>query len=637
MKKFTSMLVLCLVFVCLYSTRGYAQQNLPFWQTAGNSNPTGAFLGTLNNEPLIFKTNSTVRLRIKANGDVLVKSLENLGTGFVTFDNDGKLIPKLFNGGIDEVLTATGTFQSLSILNGWKKTNANDLVSYNVANIGIGTNTPTEKLSVVGNIYNDGFLLTRGISIIGRAQGENFVSDTMHTSIMLMDTLSKIEGETRIVGSASVTEKLGIGTKYPTEALEIVGNSRISGNSSVSGTISGNLVAGNQLKMSPISANSLLTTDASGLLTAVSLTNLQNNMYLPDPNFVSCDPSLSPIWNNAPGKMFINDMCAFVGIGTPLPQYNLDVIGTAHISGLLKIGNSSLFLGSTTTPTGTTNNIYSSNGDLLIQCQPGNTTTVLNNNNTGDVAIGTATTFAKLQVYGGLLNGINEGKTGMWVEIKDQQNIMNTIFSSGSRSIRFFNNLAAGGYNATTHDGDAAIIWTDGNSSDDHNATSGLTIAPYGFGPSLGIRITNEGKIEAQDFLINGISLSGLATNPTQWVTGGSGINYPSGNVGIGTASTGSFKLAVEGKVGARDFYVIDTGAWPDYVFSKNYVLTDLSELKEFISKNKHLPGFKNADEIEKPEQHAVGEIQRLQQEKIEELYLYVIQLKEEIETLKKK
>ncbi|MBN8787702.1 MAG: hypothetical protein J0I84_11485 [Terrimonas sp.] len=45
------------------------------------------------------------------------------------------------------------------------------------------------------------------------------------------------------------------------------------------------------------------------------------------------------------------------------------------------------------------------------------------------------------------------------------------------------------------------------------------------------------------------------------------------GNVGIGTTNPGTFKLAVEGKIGAREIRVTATNPWPDYVFKPHYNL----------------------------------------------------------------
>ncbi len=75
--------------------------------------------------------------------------------------------------------------------------------------------------------------------------------------------------------------------------------------------------------------------------------------------------------------------------------------------------------------------------------------------------------------------------------------------------------------------------------------------------------------------------------------------------------------------------------SWPDYVFSPNYRLNDLYELEKFIQSNNHLPNIPAAAEIEKNGLET-GEMQRLMMEKIEELTLYIIDLKKELDSLKK-
>jgi len=108
------------------------------------------------------------------------------------------------------------------------------------------------------------------------------------------------------------------------------------------------------------------------------------------------------------------------------------------------------------------------------------------------------------------------------------------------------------------------------------------------------------------------------------------------GLIGIGTLGTtlppvsSNYKLIVNGKVGFREAYVKLSGTWPDYVFSRNYKLKSLGELQNYISLNHHLPGMPKAAEIESNGQN-LGEIQRLQQEKIEELYLYIIEMNESL------
>jgi hypothetical protein len=97
------------------------------------------------------------------------------------------------------------------------------------------------------------------------------------------------------------------------------------------------------------------------------------------------------------------------------------------------------------------------------------------------------------------------------------------------------------------------------------------------------------------------------------------------GNVGIGTTNPGAYKLAVEGKIGAREVNVTTTTPWPDFVFETDYSLPSLESLKVFIDKNKHLPEIPTSQEVETNGIN-LGEMNTLLLKKIEELTLYVIE-----------
>ncbi len=105
------------------------------------------------------------------------------------------------------------------------------------------------------------------------------------------------------------------------------------------------------------------------------------------------------------------------------------------------------------------------------------------------------------------------------------------------------------------------------------------------------------------------------------------------GNVGIGTTTPGN-KLEVNGKVRSKEVIVEATG-WPDYVFEADYDLPTLAEIEAFIKANKHLPDVPSAEQVEEQGQH-IGEIQKQLLKKMEEMTLYMIELKKENELLKK-
>ncbi len=107
-------------------------------------------------------------------------------------------------------------------------------------------------------------------------------------------------------------------------------------------------------------------------------------------------------------------------------------------------------------------------------------------------------------------------------------------------------------------------------------------------------------------------------------------INGINGNVGIGTNKTNDgYKLNVNGKIRAHEVHVY-TG-WADYVFDPEYQLPALSEVEQDIINTGHLKSFPSQEEIESAGGMDIGHMTTVQQEKIEELFLYVIQLDKEL------
>lgn len=112
--------------------------------------------------------------------------------------------------------------------------------------------------------------------------------------------------------------------------------------------------------------------------------------------------------------------------------------------------------------------------------------------------------------------------------------------------------------------------------------------------------------------------------------------NTPSqgGAVGIGTTGIASgVKLQVGGKVKCQEVEVAVT-PWPDHVFQADYNLMPLNEVEAFISANKHLPGVPSEAEVASNGVN-VGQMNATLLQKIEELTLYMIDLKKENDALK--
>ncbi|HEV8513589.1 MAG TPA: hypothetical protein VGQ59_09935 [Cyclobacteriaceae bacterium] len=100
------------------------------------------------------------------------------------------------------------------------------------------------------------------------------------------------------------------------------------------------------------------------------------------------------------------------------------------------------------------------------------------------------------------------------------------------------------------------------------------------------------------------------------------------GNVGIGNNNPDA-KLTVSGQVHAQEVKVTVNAPGPDYVFEKDYKLTSLEEIKNYIDQNRHLPEIPSAKEMEKNGVQ-LGEMNMLLLKKIEELTLYMIDIKKE-------
>jgi hypothetical protein len=137
-------------------------------------------------------------------------------------------------------------------------------------------------------------------------------------------------------------------------------------------------------------------------------------------------------------------------------------------------------------------------------------------------------------------------------------------------------------------------------------------------------------------FRENGINAS--PTTALRFATNNSGtlldrlVISGTGNVGIGTTDNSNwnlagstYKLAVGGSMIATSVTVKAMANWPDYVFKGGYPLPSLTDIKNYIDQNQHLPETPSAQEIAKDGQN-LGEMNRLLLKKVEELTLYAIE-----------
>ncbi|MNQ31808.1 hypothetical protein D3C85_451890 [compost metagenome] len=104
------------------------------------------------------------------------------------------------------------------------------------------------------------------------------------------------------------------------------------------------------------------------------------------------------------------------------------------------------------------------------------------------------------------------------------------------------------------------------------------------------------------------------------------------GNLGIGTESPDA-KLAVNGTIHSKEVKV-DISGWPDYVFKKEYDLPTLAEVEKHIAEKGHLENIPSEEEVIKNGVN-LGEMNAKLLQKIEEMTLYMIEMKKENEIVK--
>jgi hypothetical protein len=248
----------------------------------------------------------------------------------------------------------------------------------------------------------------------------------------------------------------------------------------------------------------------------------------------------------------------------------------------------------------------------------------------GDVAIGTTTPRGKLDIWGGtmyitgsdlagtLVAGVQAG-----VAYLGNNSLTNGIAISGDNRVGITTStpqaiLSLGSGNVN---GKSLLIKDDGTVN---GVQAGMGIDMSGTSRELSIfHSTSDG--------VNGIISFGKRQESAGTYTEAMRITG-AGNVGIGTADTKTYKLAVNGNA-IFNKVVVKAYPWADYVFYSNYRLRPLSEVEQYINRYHHLPDVPSAEEVEKNGVD-VGDNQATLLKKIEELTLYIIEQNKKIEKL---
>lgn len=223
----------------------------------------------------------------------------------------------------------------------------------------------------------------------------------------------------------------------------------------------------------------------------------------------------------------------------------------------------------------------------------------------GNVGLGTGTNtpIGKLQING---STVFSGSQGAFV--------LTSAYEAGDHFISIAPN--AGGTYQTSWDWTKALgfLGSTGELQKSITNNSDIAFSVVGSASSKNLKLYGSGNIESN------------------------GDAYIKGKIVIGNVQSPSgYKLFVEEGILAQKVKVALPSSiyWMDGVFNSNYNLKSIDSVRAFIEKYRHLPGMPSGDELYISGGVDVLEMLRLQQQKIEELTLYVIQLNDEIKKLK--
>jgi len=251
-----------------------------------------------------------------------------------------------------------------------------------------------------------------------------------------------------------------------------------------------------------------------------------------------------------------------------------------------------------------------------IDVNPNNPQVRMHINHDGKIGIGTIDPQALLDVKGNLKIGDINNNTNNELIITGKQtpnSLVNSLVSysditytfsdSGTSKIRSFRGDYMGTY---------MQFLTNGNNSSPN-------------APEVRMHISENGKI-------------GIGTTDPKTLLDIRGNVLMSDSNNLPTSFPSGYRLYVTDGILSEKFKAAlkSSSQWADHVFSNDYKLRPLEEVEEYILTNKHLPEIPSANEIVKEGGLDLAQMQAKQMEKIEELTLYLIEMKKEIEALKK-
>jgi hypothetical protein len=474
-------------------------------------------------------------------------------------------------------------------------------------NVGIGVggkNTASQKLEVIGNAKISGTIFT----------------GSLETTLLKANSLS-IAQDASIGRNLLIQGNVGINVASPVERLEVGGNLRVTNSifadqatfnssfkvgakfaingltgdlSAANATFGGNIIGNQNLILNGLLGVGVATpsekVDVLGNIKA-SGNLLSLSLQTGSAQLTSLSVGQNSIFNG------------LVGIGVVSPLEKL------HVAGNIKADNN-LFANAVVVSSVQTATLNSGTAIFTDRVTLQNDLLV-----NGKIGVGLTNPSEKFEVIGNIKssqNVIADGATFNNGTINQNFSVGGSLSLNGNLEMRGIFKVKSLDVTDITTSSDAILgrnLSVGGNSE----LKGDLTVTGK----------INAGVIEATEF---------------RSATGSAPFNFENAVIsqsliiGANRAIPSNYKLAVGGYVIATGIDIKIPQKWPDYVFTKEYGLISLAELEAFIKQHGHLPSVPSAAEMSEKQNYSVAEMDAKLLEKIEELSLYLIQLKKELQ-----
>ena len=568
-----------------------------------------------------------MRATLSTTGVFKINSLAGTNTRLLQTDANGNII-FLPQGSPNQVLYGNGTWGALPVAPViWQQ--AGSKAYYNNGFVGIGTNNPQVALDVVGDVkVSNNLYVGGGILISQKVEA---------SSSMKTDTIHSTSGETKFTAKLMFLDKVQVeGATLLKSQFQVNGTSLFNGTVQANNlNVSGVTNFGNNAIVNGVLTTNTLNVNGAFMSNTLNIGTATNNVDLKVQTNGSGGTTLGFGYRSGPISSGPANSCVAPYLGIVTTAFN----GRSVITAPNPIGTEPVFDFRNTATNGTIDYgfDYVQNPNPAQRTGPSTIPSIkINGSCWGDV---------ELAKGGGFVS------TGTHFEVGSPVSsylIASNILSSSQIGQRVtLNSSVPDNYTGT----DPFLVRYNTQLFVNKNKTKALSVfntITNANGDEL-FTVFGDGKTQINSqtptnnyFVINDISTN---TPVEAFAITGSGymkFNTPSSaaqpiniiNVHDITNNIDLFRVKSNGHVYAREVQILNVSLpFPDYVFAKDYKKLTLSELENYINKNKHLPSFENASYYEANGIKS-SEMFIKQQEKIEELTLYIIELEKRMKAI---